>query len=68
MVNKNYKQHMKDFDDGLIRITRNIKESKNRIECDKLIKAKIIQEARIEGFKLGYKLCRKDLGGQIELT
>ena len=63
-MTKEYNQQKEDLKRGLVQITKAIKNTQNRIELNRAIHSKDIQEARIEFFKIGYNLRNRELKEQ----
>lgn len=68
MANKSFKQELQDLENGLNQLQR-IKEDKKTYRDREKIKHNIdIQQARIDFFKRGYNLCKREFGSQQKLT
>lgn len=66
-MSKDFKQQLQDLQSGLVQIYKIIRESKKRSDYQRAFRNKDIQEARIEFFKIGYNLAKKELKEQTKL-
>jgi len=67
-MSKEYKQQLRDLQNGLISLNNIINESKDITAKSKAERAKELQVERILFFKLGYNSCKRELKSQRSLS
>lgn len=67
-MTRSYKQHIQDLEKGMAQIEKVIKKTKNLDKYDNAMKAKDIQQTRIQSFKEGYWLAKRENNNQKTLN
>ena len=68
-MGKDFKQHITDLESGLATIKRFLTDPKtNTSKRKRALENLEIQQARIEFFKKGYNLCKKEIESQEMLS
>ncbi len=66
-MTKNYEEILASLKDGLKQINKVLRDTSLRRLYNRAFKNKEIQEERIEFFKMGYNLCRREINSQDKL-